>query len=458
MSKIFHFYGGVHPREEKISRGSAIVDAPLYPLYTVPLSMHIGAPARALVQVGDTVLRGQPIGEPASFVSSYIHAPTSGKIRSMGTCLGPAGTQLPCVVIEADGEDKAAEFMEPITDWQNADPAVLRERISKAGIVGMGGAAFPTPVKLSIPEGKSIDTLIINGVECEPCLTADHRLMLERPERILDGVAIAGHVLGVKNILIGIEDNKPDAIKLLTELAAKREGTRIQVVPLRVRYPQGAEKQLIYALTKRKVPSGGLPADVHCVVQNIGSSFAVGEAVLEGKPLYERITTVTGTPLVAPGNWRFRVGTSYAEALKLAGGIREGASIAKLISGGPMMGMSVYSQEVPIMKNTSGILVMGPEEVSQYTSKACLRCGRCNDACPMQLMPGILSVQIENERFDDAQNWHVMDCIECGCCAFICPAGRPLVQHMRRAKSEVGAKLRALKAAKAQPPKTAENK
>lgn len=449
MMKIFKFYGGVHPEEAKVSSAVPIADAPLYPLYTVPLSMHIGAPARALVKAGDVVLRGQRIGEAASFVSANIHSPTSGKVKSVGMCLGPAGTQLPCVVIESDGEDKEAEPMQPLREWRAYDPQALRERVAAAGIVGMGGAAFPTPVKLSIPPGKTIDTLIINGVECEPCLTADHRLMLEEPGMILEGISIAAKVLGVKNVFIGIEDNKPDAIKLLTEAAAKTSDPAIKVVPLRVRYPQGAEKQLIYAITKRQVPSGGLPADVHCVVQNIGSSFAIAEAVVLGKPLYERVTTVTGTPLASPGNWRFRVGTSYAEALKLAGGVREGSRIGKLISGGPMMGMSVYSQEIPIMKNTSGILAMAQEEIHQFTSKACLRCGRCNDACPMMLMPGILSVQIENERFDDAQNWHVMDCIECGCCAYVCPAGRPLVQHMRRAKSEVGAKLRAMKAAAA---------
>ncbi|MCQ2403834.1 MAG: electron transport complex subunit RsxC [Lentisphaeria bacterium] len=448
MIKIFHFYGGVHPQEAKISRGVSIVDAPLYPLYTVPLAMHIGAPARSLVKVGDTVLRGQQIGEPASFVSSAIHSPTSGKVKALDVCLSPQGTQLPCVVIESDGEDTPAEPLPPIPDWRDADPDILRKRVAEAGIVGMGGASFPTPVKLSIPPGKSIDTLIINGVECEPCLTADHRLMLESPKMILEGVELVARILGVKNVFIGIENNKPDAIQVLDKEAAAYTDPVIHVLPLHVRYPQGAEKQLIYAITKRQVPSGGLPADVHCVVQNIGSIYAIAEAVIHGKPLYERVTTVTGTPLVSTGNWRFRVGTSYAEAIKLAGGLKEGASIAKLISGGPMMGMTVYSQSIPVMKNTSGILLMAPEEVHQYTSKACLRCGRCNDVCPMQLMPGILSVQIENERFDDAQNWHVMDCIECGCCAYTCPAGRPLVQHMRRAKSEVGAKLRAAKAAK----------
>lgn len=442
MSKVFHFYGGVHPHEEKLSRGEAIVQAPLFPLYTVPLSMHIGAPAKALVKAGDKVLRGQRIGEPAAFVSAAIHAPTSGTVKSVGFCLGPMGTQLPCVVIEPDGEDTAAEPLTPLTDWQNTDPAVLKQRIADAGIVGMGGAAFPTFIKLSIPEGKSVDTLIINGVECEPCLTADHRLMLESPKEIIQGVAIAARILGVKNIVIGIEDNKPDAIAVLQE-AAKGSSPQIQVQALKVRYPQGAEKQLIYSITKRKVPTGGLPADVHCVVQNIGTTLAIAEAVLEGKPLYERVTTVTGTPVAHPGNWRFRVGTAYKDAIALAGGIN--GEVAKLISGGPMMGMAVYSQEIPVMKNTSGILLMAPQEISQYTSSACIRCGRCNDACPMQLMPGILSTQIENECFDDAQSWHVMDCIECGCCSFVCPASRPLVQHMRRAKAEVGAKLRAAK-------------
>jgi Na+-translocating ferredoxin:NAD+ oxidoreductase subunit C len=442
MNRISHFYGGVHPAENKSARGAAIQDAPLLPLYTVPLSMHIGAPAKAVVKVGDTVKRGQLLAAPASFVSAAIHAPTSGKIKSAGFCLGPLGTQLPCLVLEADGEDAAAEPLPPITDWQNTAPEVLRQRVADAGIVGMGGAAFPTHIKLSIPQGKSVDTLIINGVECEPCLTADHRLMLEQPKRILNGVAIAAHILGVSRIVIAIEDNKPDAIELLRKECAQF-ATPIEVVPLHVRYPQGAEKQLIYTITGRRVPTGSLPAEVHCVVQNIASAAATAEAVIDGKPLYERITTITGTPVANPGNWRLRVGTPYEAAVQFAGGVK--GEVGKIISGGPMMGMAVYSGEVPIMKNTSGVLLMAPSEVFQYTSKACLRCGRCNDACPMQLMPGILSAQIENERFDDAQNWHVMDCIECGCCSFVCPAGRPLVQHMKRAKSEVGAKLRAQK-------------
>ena len=433
FNHIFHFYGGVHPREAKVSRGVAIVSAPLLPQYTIPLAMHIGAPATPVVKAGDTVRRGQLIGQATGFVSSNIHSPTSGKVKALDFCLGAAGTQLPCVVIEADGEDTPAEPLPPYPDWQNTAPEQLRKRIAEAGIVGMGGAAFPTPVKFAIPTGKYVDTLIINGVECEPCLTADHRLMLENPLKVLQGVAIAARILGVTNIVIAVEKNKLDAIMELAKMAPTVD-SNICIQPLDVRYPQGAEKQLIYTVTRRQVPSGGLPADVHCVVMNVGSAFALAEAVIDGKPLYERVTTVTGTPIASPGNWRFRVGTPFAEAIKQAGGIQ--GEVGKLISGGPMMGMTVYSQAVPIIKSTSGILLLSPEEVFQFTSKACLRCGRCNDACPMQLMPGILSTQIENERFDDAQNWNVMDCIECGCCAFICPAGRPLVQHMRRAKAE----------------------
>lgn len=425
------FYGGVHPQENKISSSMAIVEAPLLPKYVVPLAMHIGAPAKSLVQPGQTVLKGQRIGEPGGFVSAAIHAPTSGTVKEITTCLSVMGTQIPAVVIESDGNDTPCNDLAPIVDWKNADPAILKQRVADAGIVGMGGAAFPTHVKLSPPSEKAVDTLIINGIECEPCLTADHRLMLESPQQIIKGILIVARILGVKNIYLGIEMNKPDAIQLMQEATA---GTPIQVCPLRVRYPQGAEKQLIFAITGRKVPTGGLPMDVRCVVQNVGSSRAVADAI-DGIPLYQRITTVTGSPVVHPGNWRFRIGTTYADALKLAGGVQ--GDVAKIISGGPMMGFSVYSLDIPIMKNTSGILLMAPDEIHQFTSKSCIRCGRCNDTCPMMLMPGLLSVQIENEKFDLAENTHVLDCMECGCCSFVCPAGRPLIQHMRRAKAEV---------------------
>jgi electron transport complex protein RnfC len=299
-------------------------------------------------------------------------------------------------------------------------------------------------VKLSPPPNVKIDTIILDGVECEPCLTADHRLMLETPEKIVKGAQIIGRILGVKRIIIAIELNKPDAIETMTKAA---EGTGVEVAPLVVRYPHGAEKQLIYALTGRKVPSGGLPAAVGCVVSNVGTTAAIYEAVCLGKPLYERVTTVTGTPVVKPGNYRFRVGTLYRTALELCGGVSEDP--AKIISGGPMMGMAVYSLDIPVMKGTSGILLLSRDELVQYSPSACLRCGRCNDVCPMSMMPGILSAQIEHQKFELAEKWHVMDCIECGSCAYICPAGRPLVQHMRRAKAVVNAEKRAAAAAAA---------
>jgi electron transport complex protein RnfC len=357
--------------------------------------------------------------------------------------MGPSGATVPAVEIASDGEDTADESLTPIEDWRNAAPERLKERIVQAGIVGLGGAAFPTAVKLSPPPAKPIDVLILNGVECEPYLTADHRLMLERPDTIVDGALIIARVLGVKTVIIGIELNKPDAIEIMR---AGAKNSEIEVQGLRVQYPQGAEKQLIYALTGRKVPTAGLPMDVGCVVQNVGTAAAVADAVLRGKSLYERVTTVTGTPVATPGNWRLRVGTPYSEALALAGGVNEDP--AKLISGGPMMGMSVYSLDIPIMKSTSGLLLLGRDELTQFESTACIRCGRCVDNCPMALMPGTLSVQIETEHYDLAEAWHALDCIECGCCAYGCPAHRPLVQHMRRAKGEIMARRRAAQAKK----------
>ena len=444
MITQIRFYGGIHPSEGKVSNKEDIINAPLQELYTVPLQQHIGAPAKMVVQKGDHVLRGQLLGEPGGFVSAAVHSPTSGTVKDVTTCLGPAGATLPAVVIESDGEDKAADPLPPFENWQDADPAALKARVGEAGIVGMGGATFPTFVKLSPPPNVKIDTIILDGVECEPCLTADHRLMLETPEKIVKGAQIIGRILGVTRIIIAIELNKPDAIETMTKAA---EGTGVEVAPLVVRYPQGAEKQLIYALTGRKVPSGGLPAAVGCVVSNVGTTAAIYEAVCLGKPLYERVTTVTGTPVVKPGNYRFRVGTLYRTALELCGGVSEDP--AKIISGGPMMGMAVYSLDIPVMKGTSGILLLSRDELVQYSPSACLRCGRCNDVCPMSMMPGILSAQIEHQKFELAEKWHVMDCIECGSCAYICPAGRPLVQHMRRAKAVVNAKKRAAAAAAA---------
>ncbi len=440
MPDLHRFHGGIHPWEGKeLTNSARIQEAPLLDRYVVLLQQHIGAPPKPLVKKNDSVRRGQLLAEPGGFVSAAIHSPTSGKVKNVGEWLAPTGVKAPAVEIESDGEDTPdEESLAPMEDWENAAPEELKKRVAAAGIVGMGGAAFPTHVKLSPPPNKPIDVLILNGVECEPCLTADHRLMLEEPERVLAGAAILARILGVKEVYLGIEENKPDAIERMRE---KTAGGPVNVVSLHVRYPQGAEKQLIYAVTGRKVPAGGLPMDVGAVVQNVGTAAAIADAVIRGKPLYERVTTVTGTPLVRPGNWRLRVGTPLRAVLELAGGVK--TDPGKILFGGPMMGLSVYSLDIPILKSTSGILLLAPEEISQYTSNACIRCGRCVDACPMNLLPGSLSVAIENERFEMAEADHVLDCIECGCCAFVCPSHRPLVQHFRRAKSEIMARRRA---------------
>ena len=431
--KVATFKGGVHPSGDgkDLSSGAAVRTAPLQSEYRVIIPQNIGAPPKVIVTPGQLVKKGEKIAEPGGFVSVPLHAPTSGKVEALEDVPGPMGVSVPAVRISADGEDAWGELPPPL-DWQTAAPDELKKRIADSGIVGMGGAAFPTHVKLSPPPDKKIDYLILNGAECEPYLTADHRLMLEDPEAVLAGAAICGRILGVKDIYIGVEINKTDAIQALL---AKAGAYGVQVVGLKVRYPQGAEKQLIYAITRRKVPAGGLPMDAGCVVQNVGTAAACAAAVLRGEPLIERITTVTGEAVREPGNWRFRLGTPIRTAIELAGGVT--CEPGKAILGGPMMGFAQKSFDVTIMKNTSGILLLPPEMVRQYESTGCIRCGRCLSACAMNLNPGALATAIESEKFDIAAHNHLMDCIECGSCAYICPAHRPLVQHFRRGKAEI---------------------
>lgn len=433
-----YFRGGVYIHQgEELSNQCAIKDAPLLDKYYVALQQHIGAPAKLVVKKGDEVKKGQLIAEAGGFVSAPIHSPTSGKVTAIAMRPGPMGVEIQSVEISSDGKDEWGSPLSPIKDWRATEPSELKKRVGDAGIVGMGGAAFPAFVKLSPPEGKEIDTLILNGAECEPYLTADNRLMIEAPEKILEGAAILAKILGVKNIFIGVEDNKADAIKTLLN---RGDEFGVKTKALRVRYPQGAEKQLIYALTGRRVPNGGLPMEAKCVVQNVGTAAAVYDAVVDGKPLIERITTVTGEPVMNPGNWRFRLGTPVFKALELAGGVKEAP--AKVIMGGPMMGFAQTTLDITVMKNSSGILLLSKSDVKQYENRACIRCGKCVDVCPMELMPSTLSSQIENERFDLAEQTHVMSCIECGSCAYVCPSYRPLVQHFRRAKSEIIAERR----------------
>lgn len=432
------FKGGVHPNDSKaLSAAKPIKDAPLLDSYIVIMHQNIGAPPELLVKKGDVVKKGDPLAKASGFVSVPLHAPTSGTIKAIDKCPGPTGIHVPAIEITADGEDEWGAPFIPIVDWKNTEPALLKQRVWDAGIVGMGGAGFPCHVKLSPPEGKTVDTLILNGAECEPYLTADHRIMLEYAEKVVCGAAILARILGLKTAVIGVENNKPDAIAKLNEIAGKYNVT-VQGLP--VNYPQGAEKQLIYAITGREVPPGKLPMDVHCVVQNVASATAVTEAVLEGRPSIERITTITGKPVVEPGNWRLRIGTPISKALELVGGVS--SQPAKLLLGGPMMGIAQSSLGVTVMKNTSGILLIEHDEVSLYTSEPCIRCGRCVECCPMSILPATISQAVENKRFDWAEQLNVMNCIECGSCSYVCPSHRPLNQHFKRAKIEIQAQLR----------------
>ena len=433
MSKLKSFKGGIHPEYDgkALTCDLPITEVPILEKYYVLLSENAGKPPVPKVAKGDKVKKYQLLAEADGFVSANLQSPTSGEITGIVDIPGAMGGTDKAFEITADGKDHGEAPFE-VLDWKNTDGSRLLERIREAGIVGMGGAAFPSHVKLTIPPGKKVDTLIINGAECEPYLTADHRLMVEFPEKVVAGAAIMGRLLNVSNIIIGVENNKPDAIVSMNGFASEYG---VRVVPLKVRYPQGAEKQLIKAIMNRTVPSGGLPADVGCVVQNAGSTAAVYEAVVMGIPLVERVVTVTGEVVKNPGNFKLKIGTPVIEAVRMAGGITE--EPGKLILGGPMMGFAQKSFDVPVAKNSSGILLLPVERALNFASSPCLRCGRCVDACPMNLMPCLLCADVEGRRFDLAQSGHVMDCLECGACAYVCPSHRPLVQLLRRAKAEV---------------------
>ncbi len=435
---IGKFPGGrsIHQGEE-LSNQFPVRTPPLYDKYIVAVPQNIGKPPQMIIAKGDKVLRGQLIAKADGFVSANLHAPTSGTIEDIIEIPSATGPQVPAMVIVADGEDTPAQLLEPIENWLECDPKVILTRVQEAGLVGMGGASFPTHVKLSPPPEKPIDILIINAAECEPYLTADERVMLENAEMVAKGIAMFARILGVRNVLVGVEDNKMSAILKLKESCAMYGTT---VVELPVRYPQGSEKQLIYALTHRKVPAGGLPMDVGVVVQNVGTAFALAEAVILGKPLYERIVTVTGEQVVNPGNWKHRIGTPISEVLKLARGVKN--PVCKVILGGPMMGFAQRSLDATICKNTSGVLVLDETIAKQYTSEPCIRCGRCVDGCVMNLLCCTISAAVDSNDFEMAEQLHVMDCVECGCCAYMCPSFRPLVQHMRRAKGEILAQRR----------------
>ncbi|MBO5990423.1 MAG: electron transport complex subunit RsxC, partial [Lentisphaeria bacterium] len=407
-SAALSFRGGIHPSGDgkSLSCRKSVQTPPLLERYFVLLGQNAGKAPEPVVAKGDTVKKYQLIAKASGFVSANLHAPTSGTVNGIVTVPGPMGVPAQAIEIISDGLDEAAEPMSAI-NWRTAETKELLDRVFECGLVGMGGASFPTHVKLSPPPDKKIDTLIFNGAECEPYLTADHRLMVENPAVILEGAAIVGRILGVENVCIGVELNKCDAIE---ELMRDASNWGVKIIPLKVQYPQGSEKQLIKAITKREVKSGGLPMDAGCVVQNVGTAKAVYDAVINGRPLIERVVTVTGEVVVSPGNWLLRIGTPVIKAVEFAGGVTDDPG--KLILGGPMMGFAQKSFDVPVSKNTSGVLLLSKSVAVNYGSGSCIRCGRCLSACPMHLVPCLLGTAIEGERYDLAAQNHVMDCLE----------------------------------------------
>lgn len=435
--------GGIHPPENKISAGKPIVDLPLPKVATIPLGQHIGAPAAACVAKGDKVKVGTLIAKAGGFVSANIHSPVSGTVAKIDTTYDASGYKKPCIVINVEGDeweesiDCSTELVKEIT-MEGKD---IIGRISECGIVGLGGATFPTHVKLSVPPGNKAELLIINAVECEPYLTADEMLMMTKGEEILVGVRILMKALGVDKSVIGIENNKPEAIRHMTSLAANYPG--VEIMPLKVKYPQGGEKQLIDAVMKRQVKSGALPISAGAVVQNVGTVFAVYEAVQKNKPLVERICTVTGKKLSNPTNFRIRMGTPIAQIIEAAGGLPE--DTGKVIGGGPMMGKALVSTDIPLTKGSSGVLLLSREESERKPMQNCIRCAKCVNVCPMGLNPAFLMRDVQYKDWEACEKNYVVDCIECGSCSFTCPANRPLLDHIRMGKQTVMGIIRSRK-------------
>lgn len=435
--------GGVHPGENKFSAGKPIETIELPKQVYIPVAQHLGAPAEPMVAKGDVVKTGQLIAKSTGFVSANIHSSVSGKVLKIDKILDTTGYKQTCIVIDVEGDewlesiDRSAEII------NNTDISAeeIRAKVAANGIVGLGGATFPTHVKLSVPAGKTCKYLIINAVECEPYLTADHQLMMEKGEEILIGCKLIQKAVGAERVIVGIENNKPDAIKHITELAKKFEN--IEVNALKVKYPQGGEKQLIKSVTKREVPSGALPIEVGCVVQNVGTAFAVYEAVVKNKPLFERVVTVTGKSVKKPSNILSRIGTPINMLIEAAGGLPE--DTGKIVSGGPMMGKAVSSDKIPITKGTSGVLIF-PEQIAERTETYnCIRCGRCVGVCPMGLEPYLIKNMAAVKMYEELQAERALDCMECGSCVYVCPAGVPLLDYIRLGKANLNKILRAKK-------------
>ena len=432
-NKILPFAGGIHPPHSKHSTEGKKVEVCKAPdIVRIPLKQHVGAPCDPLVKPGDRVKWGQKIGQPQGYVSAAVHSSVSGTVQSIEEAEQPDGSRVETVVIQNDGKDIPDHSIKPGT-LESLSAEELRSIVMEAGIVGMGGAAFPTHVKLSPPPERKIDTVILNGSESEPFLTCDNRLMLEHPEDILYGCKVIMKILGVSSAFIAIEDIMPEAIRILSSKAEGEKG--IQVIGPGAKYPQGAEKQLIYAITGRQVPSGGLPMDVGTVVHNVGTAAAIAHAVRTGEPLTQRIVTVSGGAVREPKNLLVRIGTSFRDVIDCCGGWKE--KPVKVLSGGPLMGVAQHTLDVPVTKGTSGILLFTEKEAAMPEVSNCIRCGRCASVCPIRLMPLLISANSLKGNYEEAEKLHALDCIECGSCSFICPATRPLLQSILVAKKEI---------------------
>jgi electron transport complex protein RnfC len=435
--------GGVHPPENKLSAGNPIEVLPPPASVFIPVAQHIGAPATPVVQRGDQVKTGQIIAKSSSFVSTNIHSSVSGKVKKVDFQADSSGYPKQGILIDVEGDEWVEDIdrTEELKKEFDLEGAEIIKKIQEAGIVGLGGATFPTHVKLVPPKGMKAEVLLINGVECEPYLTSDHRLMLEKADEILVGIQLLKKAMNVEKAVIGIENNKADAIQLLSQKSKEYEG--IDIAVLKVKYPQGGEKQLIKAVTGREVPSGGLPIAVGAVVSNVGTAFAVYEAIQKNKPLFERVVTITGKGVAKPSNFRVRMGTPTSALVEATGGLPE--DTGKIISGGPMMGRAIASLDVPVTKGTSGILLMKKEESKREEIIACIRCSRCVSACPMGLEPYLLMTLAEKQIFDRSEDNKIMDCIECGSCSYTCPSSRPLLDYIRFGKGKVGEIIRSRK-------------
>jgi len=429
------FRGGVHPKEEKeFSRDKAIRAAKSPSVAVIPLIQHTGAPCEPLVQAGEEVKVGQPLGDSQRFITAPVHASISGKVKAIEDRFHPTlGKKIQSIMIESDGKEAVHESVSPYPELDKISKPDLRKIVRAAGIVGLGGGAFPTHVKLDPPHDKEIEYVILNGAECEPYLTCDERIMIEHSDEVIMGLKAIMKPTDAKNAIIGIESNKPEATRIMKEKI--KDEPNIKVKKVKTKYPQGGEKQLVKALIGREIPPGGLPMDVKVVVNNVGTAQAIAKTIKTGMPLIERVVTVTGKKVKNPSNLLVKIGTPIKDLIEECGGVD--GEIAKIVMGGPMMGTAQWNLDVPVLKGTSGILVLTKEEAKDLESEPCVRCGKCVDVCPQYLVPTTIARFAEFKKWDDAGSFSALDCMECGACAYTCPSKIDLVQLIKLAKTEL---------------------